>query len=194
LLEQCATQRAGVVPSLYEDEPARLLRMLQAEMAGRELMAALVRPDPYLDMSLGAILRRLVGYVQTVLTGSTPDEQIAPLLTVRAHHVALDAGGTNLLRDVAILLVLAACDDGARNIDVRLDRVVVGGARLEFECDRPGVTAGLPILQSLQAAIVGRGGRWQTGCAAHGSSWIVAIALPAFLIGGAGHGEVVHGL
>ncbi len=193
LLEQCATQRAGVVPSLHEDDAVRLARMLQAEAAGRELMVALVHPNPYPDMSLGAVLRRLVGYLQTVLTASTPDEQLAPLLTVRAHHVALDAGGSSLLRDAAILLVLTACDDGARNIDVRLEREPSGGARLEIESDRPGVTAELPILQSLQAAIVGRGGRWQTGCAAHGSSWIVDIAIPAPLIGVAGQGEVVHG-
>src|SRR5688572_14039504 len=89
LLEQCATQRAGVVPSPYEDDAARLARMLQAEAAGRELMAALVHPNPYPDMSLGTVLRRLVGYVQTVLTASTPDEQLAPLLNVRGYQVDL---------------------------------------------------------------------------------------------------------
>ncbi len=193
LLEQCATQRAGVVPSPYEDDAVRLWRMLQAEAAGRELMAALVREDPYPDMSLGAVLRRLVGYVQTVLTVSTPDEQIAPLLTVRGHQVVVDREAARLVCEAAILLVLTAWDDGARNIDVRLEREPGGGARLEIESDRPGVTAELPILQSLQATIIRRGGRWQTGCAAHGSSWIVDIAIPAPLIGVAGQGEVVHG-
>src|SRR3954466_1077067 len=50
-LEQCAQQRARSSSLRYEqDDPTRLARMLQAEAAGRELMAALVRPDPYPDM------------------------------------------------------------------------------------------------------------------------------------------------
>src|SRR6266542_3177418 len=120
-LEQCAQQRAGAVSTLYEDDPMRLPRMLQAEAAGRELMAALVRPDPYPDISLGAVIRRLVGYIQTILTASTPAEEITPLLTVRTHHVSVGADAARLLRDAAILLVLAALDDGAQEVAVRLD-------------------------------------------------------------------------
>src|ERR671939_1086177 len=99
----------------------RRSRMLHAEDAERELMAALVRPDPYPGMSLGAVIRRLVGYLQTVINASTPDEEIAPLLTVRVHHVAVSTERARLLRDAAILLVLAALDDGAQNIAVRLE-------------------------------------------------------------------------
>jgi hypothetical protein len=128
LLDQCAHQRAGMLPTSYQEDPMRLPRMLQAEAAGRELMAALVRPDPYPDLSLGAVLRRLIGYLQTVITASTSEEQIAPFLTARVHHVAVEPDVARLLRDAAILLVLAAYDDGAGNIDVRLASEAMGCA------------------------------------------------------------------
>jgi len=177
-LEQCAQQRAGAVSTLYEDDPMRLPRMLQAEAAGRELMAALVRSDPYPDISLGAVIRRLIGYVQTILNASTPAEEIVPLLTVRAHHVTVGADAARLLRDTTVLLVLAALDDGAQNVEVRLDSECAGTC-LTVESDRPGIAVGLPALNALRDNIGACGGTWKTISAAHGSSWLVHISIPA---------------
>jgi len=176
LLEQCAQQRAGIVPPVYQDDSMRLTRMLQAEAAGRELMAALVRPDPYPDISLGAVIRRLLGYIETVISASTPDEQLAPLLTVCVRHVSLGADTAQLLRDAAILLVLTALDDGAQNVDVRLDNE--DRVRLSVESDRPGVVDDLPTLQLIRGGIIANGGEWTSVRAAHGGSWMVSMTMP----------------
>jgi hypothetical protein len=169
----------------------RLPRMLQAEAAGRELMAALVRPDPYPGVSLGAVLHRLVGYLQTVLTASTPDDQIAPMLTVHVRRVLIRADIARLLRDAAILLVLAALDDGAQNVDVRLDNER-GETRLIVESDRPAITADLPALYELRANIAAQGGTWETACATHGASWLVQITIPALSVRETSEQELVH--
>jgi anti-sigma factor RsiW len=177
-LEQCAQQRARS-SSLREqqDDPTQLNRMLQAEAAGRELMAALVRPDPYPDMSVCAILRRLIGYIQTVIAVSTPDEQVEPLLTVRVHHVRVDADAARLLCEAALVLLLAALDDSALNIDVRLDSEGTS-ARLSVESDRPCITADLPTFQAIRDSIAIGGGAWEAASAPHGSSWLVHVRMP----------------
>jgi hypothetical protein len=190
-LEQCAQQRVSAVLPVYEHDGARLLRMLQAEAAGRELVTALVRPNPYPDQSQGAIIRRLLGYIQTVLVASTPDEEIAPLLTVRAHHIALDPEGASLLRDAAILLVLAASDDGARNIDVRLESTDCG-AHLTIESDRPGVTVEQPSMHGLRSRIAAHGGSWDVTRPVHGSSWLVHVGVPALQVRETSDQEAAH--
>jgi hypothetical protein len=177
LLELCAQRRAGVISAPYQEDPVQFARMLQAEAAGRELMAALVRSDPYPDISLGAVIRRLVGYIQTILTASTPAEEITPLLTVRTHYVTVGADAARLLRDAAILLVLAALDDGAQEVAVRLDGTSAE-ACLIVESDRPGMMADLPSLVSLRATVAAGGGTWNTACATHGASWLVHVTIP----------------
>jgi hypothetical protein len=177
LLEQCAQRSAGVVAPAYGDEPPQVARMLQAEAAGRELMAALVRADPFPDLSLGASLRRLVGYLQTVISASTPHDQLVPLLTVCVHQVALSLDAARRLRDGALLLILAALDDEAQAVAVRLDRTERGTV-LTVESDRPGLTAELPALHALRSAVLGGGGAWETSQATHGGSWLVILSLP----------------
>jgi len=177
-LEQCAQQRARFSIRYQQDDPTRLARMLQAEAAGRELMAALVRSDPYPDMSVCAILRRLIGYIQTVIAVSTPDEQVEPLLTVRVHYVRVDTYAARLLCEAAMVLLLAALDDGALNIDVRLDSEGTS-ARLAVESDRPCITADLPAFQAIRGSIAVGGGAWEAECAPHGSSWLVHVRIPS---------------
>lgn len=181
LLEQCAQRRAGVISAPYKEDPVQVTRMLQAEAAGRELMAALVRPDPFPDLSVAATMRRLVGYLQTVLAASTSDDQIAPMLTARVRHVSMSDKEAALLREAAILLVLAAIDDDAQEIEVRLDPAT-HGAVLTVESDRQGVTAELPALRALRDEIERSGGAWATSHAPHGASWMVVISMPMRLL------------
>jgi hypothetical protein len=76
LLEHCAQRRAGMV--VMADDPLHTRRMLQAEAAGRELMALLVRPGGGEEWSLANQVRRVVGYVQTVIAASLSDSDVAP--------------------------------------------------------------------------------------------------------------------
>lgn len=181
LLELCAQRRAGVISAPYKEDPVQVTRMLQAEAAGRELMAALVRPDPFPDLSVAATMRRLVGYLQTVLAASTSDDQIAPMLTARVRHVSMSDKEAALLREAAILLVLAAIDDDAQEIEVRLDPAT-HGAVLTVESDRQGVTAELAALRALRDEIGRSGGAWDVAHAPHGASWMVVISMPMRLL------------
>lgn len=177
LLEQCAQRRAGVISAPYQEDVGQVTRMLQAEVAGRELMAALVRPDPFPDLSIAATLRRLVGYLQTVLAASTPEEQMAPMLTARVRQVAVSDEEAALLREAAILLVLAAIDDDAQEVEVRLEPGKMG-AVLTVESDRQGVTADLPALRALRDEVGRAGGAWDVTHAPHGASWMVRVSMP----------------
>ena len=181
LLEQCAQRRAGVIAGPYQDDSVQVTRMLQAEMAGRELMAALVRPNPFPHLSVATTLRRLLGYLQTVLAASTSDDQIAPMLTARLRHVSVNDKGAALLREVAILLVLAAIDDDAQEVEVRLEPGVTGVV-LTVESDRQGVTAELPALRALRDEIARSGGAWDVARAPHGASWMIVISMPMKLL------------
>ena len=181
LLEQCAQRRAGVISAPFQDDPGQVGRMLQAEAAGRELMAALVRPDPFPDLSVAATMRRLLGYLQTVLTASTPDDQIAPLLTARVRQVSVSDEDASTLRDAAILLVLAAIDDDAQEVEIRLEAGTMG-TLLTVESDAPGVAAQLPTLRTLRDSIAKSGGAWEVSRAPHGASWIVEVVRPVQLL------------
>lgn len=177
LLEQCAQRRAGVISAHYQEDSVHITRMLQAEAAGRELLTALVRPDPFPDSSLGATLRRLVDYMQTVITASTPEDQLAPLLTTRMHRVVAGCAVTRLLRDAMILLVLTAIDDDATGVEVRLERTD-GGTTLTVESDRPSVVDDLSVLRNVRNDVVGYGGGWESGLSQHGGSWMVMVSMP----------------
>jgi len=177
LLELCAQRRAGVISAPYQEDSVQVTRMLQAEAAGRELMAALVRPNPFPDLSVAATMRRLVGYLQTVLAASTSEDQIAPMLTARVRHVSMNDKEAVLLREAAILLVLAAIDDDAQEVEVRLEPGL-RGAVLTVESDRQGVTAELPALRALRDEIGRSGGAWDVAPAPHGASWMVVISMP----------------
>ena len=177
LLEQCAQRRAGARSAPYQDELTQATRMLQAEAAGRELMAALVRPDPFFDLSLAGAMRRLVNYLQTVLTASTSDDQIAPLLTTRMHRVLASSAVQRLLCDAMLLLVLTAIDDDATGVEVRLERIEERTI-LTVESDRLGAVDELAALQSVRSAVAGSGGEWVSRLAEHGGSWIVIVAMP----------------
>lgn len=167
LLDRYAQQRAATLAATAPADAALLTRMLQAEAAGCALLGALVRPDPGPDRSLGASFQQLVGALQTVIRASTPDHALAPLLSVRAQRVTLDADAARLLRATMLRLVLAALDDDAQEIEVRLTRTPLGAA-LTVESDRPGGAAEL---------LAPCGGSWAARCAPHGGSWIVQASL-----------------
>lgn len=173
LLEQCAQQRAGVVVTV--DDPLHTRRMLQAEAAGRELIAALVRPPPAHEWSLAAYLRRLASSVQTVISASLTDAQPHPLITTRVQHVVADEPTTRLVAHAAVLLVVAALDDDALEIDLRLARVP-HGVWLTVESDRPPAES--QPLRAFQRHIVACGGFWETEDAPHGGSWLVHVTVP----------------
>jgi len=177
LLEQCAQRRAGTRSAPYQDERTQATRMLQAEAAGRELMAALVRLNPFPDLSLAGAMRRLVSYLQTVLTASTSDDQIAPLLTTRMHRALASSAVQRLLCDAMLLLVLTAIDDDTTGVEVRLERIE-DRTILTVESDRLGAVDELAALQSVRSAVVGFGGAWVSGLADHGGSWIVVVSMP----------------
>lgn len=177
LLEQCAQRRAGMIAAPYQDDPSHIARMLQAEAAGRELMAALVRPEPFPDLRVAATLRRLVGYLQTVLAASTADEQLAPMLTTRLRQVAVCGADAATLCAAAVLLVLAAIDDDAQDVEIRLEAGPLGTV-LTVESDAAGVAAELPAVRALRDSIAQRGGMWDVSRAPHRASWMVVISLP----------------
>jgi len=179
LLEQCAQRRAGM-PAATADgarDAAHAARMLQAETAGRELMAALVRPVPFADRSVAATLRLLLGYVQTVVSASTPDDALEPHLTVRVRAISVPPTTALLLYTVALSLVLAALDDDATEVDIRLD-VSPTQLCITVECDRSGLVDETATRESLHAAVRHAGGQWTAQAAAHGRSWLVVVALP----------------
>lgn len=176
LLEACAQQRAGAV-SVYSDDTSRLARAAQAETAGRELLGALIRTEPWPNLSLGASIRRMIGYLQTVISASTPDTEIPPMLIVHAHHVELSVEIGRLLRNAALCLVLAAYDDGAKDVDLLIEGIE-SGAILRVESSRPAITGTHTALMGLREHIAQVGGAWDDQRALHGQSWIVVITVP----------------
>ena len=176
-LAQCAQQR-NVAPTPYEDDVTRMGRLLQAEAAGRELLAALLLLPPVPRPSPGALIRGVLGSLQTVLAASLPETEVPLLLTVRTEQVLLSADAARLLCDAALLLVLAAAEDSAQNVAVEL-RCVSEGARLTVESERPGVATDLPSLAALRGQIAVSGGHWLVERAAHGGSWLVHVVVPA---------------
>lgn len=179
LLEVCAQQRAGDVPMYpVADETTRLSRTVQAEAAGRELLSALVRPEPWSGLTPAATIRRMIGYLQTVISASAPETVYPPLITIQAHHVELDGYMQRFLRDAALCLVLAVYDDGANSVAVRVE-AMPKGARLTVERDGLASSSVHPVLHGLKTTIVANGGTWGEAHADHGQSTIVTVMLPA---------------
>lgn len=173
LLEQCAQQRAGVVMTV--DDPLHTRRMLQAEAAGRELIAALVRPPHAHEWSLAGYLRRLASSVQTLVSASLTDDQPQPFITTRVQHIVTDEPTTRMVAHAAVVLLLASLDDDALAIDVRLARVP-HGIWLTVESDRPPVES-QPV-RDVRRGIESCGGFWETEDAPHGGSWLVHVTVP----------------
>lgn len=180
LVEECAHARAHALRD--PDDSAWALRVIHAEAAGRELLLAWLRPGAFPQrMSLSLELKRLLGLVQTLILASAPEAQSAPTLTVICRHVEVVDEVALLLRDSAVLTVLAARGDGAMDVVVTLD-VEQGAVRLRVESDQPCSDSApmYPHSAALCRALATLGGT----CSMHETphqSWLVDMHVPARL-------------
>ncbi|KAB8140776.1 hypothetical protein F8S13_22505 [Chloroflexia bacterium SDU3-3] len=165
-LEQSAARRRGLAPT----EPYRMQRtdtlkmLIEAEEAGRVLLGLLVQLP---HEGAKAMLGSLVTTIQTVVTVSCKDHEAAPLITSRMQRVAVSAAGAVLLRDALAMLLIAALDDDAGELEVRLERAAEG-ACLTVACDRPGILDPVPLLAALRAEVEAHGGSWVGGPTPYG--------------------------
>jgi hypothetical protein len=178
LVEECAHMRARSLPAA--DDPNWWQRALRAEAAGRELLLAWLRPTPFpAETSLGAELKRLLGLVETLVLASSPLDGTVTTLTVVSRHVELPPAAAWILRDVALLIVLAAHQDGALDFVLSL-YTEDSQVRLRVESDKPGFAClppGHPRVRVVQEALA----LFQGDCARqptkHGS-WLMEAWVP----------------
>jgi hypothetical protein len=182
VIEECAHMRAHRLPS--PDDPDRTDRALHAEATGRELLLAWLRPTSFPSQTtLGAELKRLVGLLQTLLHASTPEEQVAPILTAACRHVDLSDVAASALRDLAMLLVLSAWNDGAMDVAITLEPDGDAYARLCVESDQAGMASAPPAhprVAAIRRALTPLGGSWNGMQTNHGS-WLIDVRVPALV-------------
>jgi hypothetical protein len=183
VIEECAHMRAHQLPS--PDDPDRTDRALYTEAASRELLLAWLRPTSFPSQTtLGAELKRLVGLLQTLLHASTPEDQVAPTLTVAYRHVELPDNAASALRDMAMLLILSAWNDGALDMALSLDTDAEGFACLRVESDQAGMASAPPAhprVAAIRRALTPLGGSWTGMQTTHGS-WLIDVRVPALMI------------
>jgi hypothetical protein len=180
-IEECAHMRAHTLPAT--DELGWMQRALHAEAAGRELLMAWLRPALFpTETPLGAELKRLLGLVQTLLLASTPEDSITPTLTVVSRHVELSDESAWLVRDLALLMVLAAREDGALDMVITLD-TDDDQVRLRVETDRPGLASmpsTHPRIAAMRRALRPTNGTWKGAETEHGS-WLIVVRVPVLV-------------
>jgi hypothetical protein len=180
VIEECAHMRAHRLPA--PDDFAQTDRALHAEGAGRELLLAWLRPTSFpAQTPLGAELKRLVGLLQILLHASTPEDQVAPTLTVAYRHVELPDNAASALRDMTMLLILSAWNDGALDMAISLDTDAEGFACLRVESDQAGMASAPlahPRAAAIRRALAPLGGSWNGMQTNHGS-WLIDVRVPA---------------
>lgn len=178
LVEECAHMRAHSLEAT--DDPSWTQRALCAEAAGRDLLLAWLRPTAFpTKTALGAELKRLMGLTQTLLLASSPLDGLVSTVTVVSRHVDLADGAAWTLRDLALLIVLAAREDGAVDMVVHLDTEDCH-VRLRVETDQPGLACmppAHPRIVALRRRLRPIQGTWAGSATQHGS-WLIDVRIP----------------